>query len=80
MTARAKELLNNLYSYTDTLAAYNKYLSQKECDEVFLCMRDVLLFIRTDDGHGDYESVLKRMELLESLVNLAVCGEIVLTQ
>lgn len=80
MTKRAKELLNKLYSHADTLAAYNKYLSSKECDEVFLCIRDVLLFIKTDDGNEDYESVLKRMELLESLVNLAVCGEMVLTQ
>lgn len=75
MTARAKELLNKLYSYTDTLAAYNKYLSTKECDEVFLCIRDILLFIKTDDGNEDYESILKRMELLESLVNFAAQGE-----
>ena len=75
MTARAKELLNKLYSHTDTLAVYNKYLSQKECDEVFMCLRDVLLFIRTDDGNGDYESVIKRMEQLNILVDFAVRGE-----
>lgn len=75
MTARAKELLNKLYSHADTLAAYNKYLSTKECDEVFLCIRDILLFIKTDDGNEDYESILKRMELLENLVNFAAQGE-----
>lgn len=75
MTARAKELLNKLYSYTDTLVAYNKYLSAKECDEVFLCMRDVLLFIKTDDGQGDCETVSKRMEQLDTLVVFAVGSE-----
>ena len=75
MTARAKELLNKLYSHTDTLAAYNKYLSQKECDEVFMCLRDVILFIKTDDGNEDYESILKCMERLNILVDFAVRGE-----
>ena len=75
MTKRAKELLNKLYVYTDTLAAYNRYLSTDECDAVFLCIRDVLLFIKTDDGGEDYESILKRMEQLDSLVDFAVDGE-----
>ena len=75
MTKRAKELLNKLYVYADTLAVYNRYLSTDECDEAFRCMRDVLLFIKTDDGGEDYEYILKRMNQLESIVDFAVDGE-----